>query len=387
MSPTRAGDVCVLTEAPPTLFFLDESTHEIMSSMKLDGSPLTVGIHHDRQKVYTGVFNRGLVVHSRDAGQILATVKTKPGIGPCPETFGFTPDGSQLLVIDTQPVDLCWGTVTAVRVDDDSVVSTSRIELHRMSEEGIESSGSGSVSLAFSADGKKVFVALPTMSHISILDATSHQPLRTIRLGDRMGTLITGSRGTKLCVSNMGDQGPRLSIVDTSTEAVTGEVKLPQLPSAMSLSVHGVILYAVTNLPEPVLHVVDLSEGDSIATIPLEDACSALAVSPDGQRVFVAHIDAPRISLINTDEHSASGAVELRAPASSLLVVQDGQRLCAAHSDRGSVSVLDISEHPAEIDHLEIGQRPHFVPAFFPGLRASEESEVVSEHSSTTGRE
>lgn len=385
MSPLHMGDVCVLTDGPPALWFLEESTPDIRSSLKLDDAPLSVALHRDRRKAYAGIFNRGLVVHSLDGGRILATVKTKPGIGPCPEAFGFTPDGSHLLVIDTQPVDLCWGTVIAVRVDDDSVASTSRVELYRLSEEGIESSGSGSVSLAFSTDGKRAFVALPTMSHISVLDVASCQPLRTIRLGERVGALVAGTRGSTLAIPHMGNDGPLISIVDTATEQVARAVRMASYPGAMCRSADEDKLYAVTDRPESSLNAIDLSAGESVASVPLEHPTSALAASPDGKRVFVASVDSPQISVITTEDHSVAAAVELRAPASRLWVSLNGQRLYAAHADQGTVSVLDLEGELAELAYVKMGPRPRFVAAFSPSLSSSEASEAVGEGSSMTG--
>ena len=172
--------------------------------------------------------------------------------------------------------------------------------------------------------------------------------------------------GDVVLIANFGDNS--LTVLEGESLSVTGGVKVGQ-PFAVAAS-DGRAFVAVSSASDDAVTVVDTATGDVVAAYPMAGAVTALIVTPDGKRAFVARdtrdgadiavIDVPaqRVASIPV-AHGADITID------ALRVDAAGRRLFVATSDSvGSrVLVFDVAtgrlrrtlELGAPIRGLELG--------------------------------
>jgi len=97
--------------------------------------------------------------------------------------------------------------------------------------------------------------------------------------------------GTRVYVSHefSGQQlGNTVSVIDSATNTVIDTITVGAKPSAMAVSPDGSRLY-VTNSGDDTVSVVDTATNSVVATIPVGAVPNGVAVSPDGSRIYVTN--------------------------------------------------------------------------------------------------
>ncbi|MEO8027559.1 MAG: bifunctional YncE family protein/alkaline phosphatase family protein [Bryobacteraceae bacterium] len=173
--------------------------------------------------------------------------------------------------------------------------------------------------LSLSPDGTKLYVALNLKHAAAVIDLAGHA-VTEISVGMYPYTTVAAPSGKKFYVSNWGGRhgndrdliderykvvvDPRtgipssgtLSVIDTETKAVIKDIDVGLHPSAMALSPKGDRLYVanansdtvsvIDTASDAVLYSIDVRPGDKA---PIGSAPNALAVSADGKTLYVAN--------------------------------------------------------------------------------------------------
>jgi len=119
--------VYVANGSSTTVSVIRSSDDTVISTVEVGGQPLSLAVTPDGKKIYAGVFSRGVLAIQASDNAIKTVIKTRSAGWDCPDTLAVTPDGSRLLVLDTQPVDGVRGTVSVIRTSDDRVSATCEI--------------------------------------------------------------------------------------------------------------------------------------------------------------------------------------------------------------------------------------------------------------------
>ncbi|HSB80841.1 MAG TPA: beta-propeller fold lactonase family protein [Candidatus Methylomirabilis sp.] len=106
----------------------------------------------------------------------------------------------------------------------------------------------------------------------------------------------------------------------------------------------GVVAY-VTNEESGTLSVVDRAKGQVVSTIQVGRAPRGIVVEPDTRRAFVLNGGSDSITIIDVNTHRAvfTFNLEVRARAQELAVSPQGQALYVANTALNSLSVLDTA--------------------------------------------
>jgi YVTN family beta-propeller protein len=245
--------------------------------------------------------------------------------------------------------------------------------------------------LAFSPKGDRIYVSNGAGykgSDIQLFDRWDDSGWKEARVGYNLygaqkdqtavAWLGTSRDGTLLYALNNSDQ--QLYIIDTHGGRAVARVRVGDHPISAQLSKDGKTLY-VANLGSANVAIVDVSEPSRptvAATLQTDPHPNDVAVTDDG-RLFVSCGNTNNVIAFDVKSRQRleviSTALGPKAPAgstpNSLAVSPDGERLYVANADNNSVSVIDIESHGKSrpLGFLPTGWYPTMVTTSADGKR------------------
>jgi YVTN family beta-propeller protein len=206
--------------------------------------------------------------------------------------------------------------------------------------------------------------------------------------------LLGGSSGTTTSVA--GGRGSNEELppaADGTQPEIATSVPIPSLgatvpvgrtPGFIALSPNGRLAY-IANRNAGVVTVVDTSVDKVVATIPVQAGPPQyLAFAPDGKRVYVSIFNDQKtinvVGVLDTTSNSITSTIPVGTRPFALAVTPDGSKLYVPNHDSGTVSVIDTASSTLVHD-IKVAPNPHWV-AFSPdgstAYTANHESGVVS---------
>jgi YVTN family beta-propeller protein len=296
----------------------------------------------------TGEFPLGLVVnadgtrayvtHNDDYGRalmVLDLTAAAPGIGPAsapPEALLQTiPLGSTFRGV----VLALGGTVLAVSGGSAGVVWFFDVNPDgTLAQPGTSVGVSGYVAdLAVSADGATVHAVATTNSKVFVIDAATRTLTGTFAAGGAYPYDIEISRdGATLWSSNTAAN--TVTAIDIASGAIAARIPVGKGPQAMALSPDGARLYVACSDDDRV-DVIDTTTRTLADTFDLtgdpdglrHGNVNGLTLSPDGTRLYVTAAGMNRVDVVDTATGGTVGAIptgwyptEVRADAKALYV-------------------------------------------------------------------
>ena len=186
-------------------------------------------------------------------------------------------------------------------------------------------------------DGERLYVADMQAGVVYELNLDKGKVTRQIRVGAHPYRVLVSSDGTRLYVSNWGSSN--ISVIEAATASVLATFASGAHPSDMLLAPRGRLYVACANTNEVYVHDTEtgaVRERISVALHPKSPPGStpnALALAPDGSRLYVANADNNVVAVITP------GAVESRVEGfiptgwypTAVQVSADGRRLFVAN--------------------------------------------------------
>lgn len=193
---------------------------------------------------------------------------------------------------------------------------------------------------------KKVYVSSERDGVVSVVDSKSLQVTGSIKTGVHPVALLLDKAQKRLFVANAGSD--TISIVDTATDKVTTTVPLRPgdvrgLPGATPLGLAlspGENLLFVALADMNAVAVVDTAAGTVLGYLPTGWYPTAVAVSPDGKRLFVANAKGVQIRHPN---HVNAGPMGAWGKYIENIL-------------EGTVSTIDLSETLTQLDTRALAQ-------------------------------
>jgi YVTN family beta-propeller protein len=144
------------------------------------------------------------------------------------------------------------------------------------------------------------------------------------------------------------DSGPQtstsplwgISIIDTSTNTVTGHFNLVGDPTDVAFSPNGEQAYVTTSNG---LYVYNVANHRQIALIPGLGSPKSVAVSPDGSSVYVTETNAAELATISTATDQVVHTTHVGQDPWQVVVSSNGSTVYVANPDSDSISVVDAA--------------------------------------------
>lgn len=183
----------------------------------------------------------------------------------------------------------------------------------------------GAVSAA--ADGSRAFVALAVPPSVAVLDGQTHTVLRTLALAAPPVALAASPDGSRIHV--LGTDG-NLRTLDAHSGAVLGTLALG-VPGGLAVSPDGSRLLVAAGA----VTLIDAATLTVMASTALggDDGATQAVISPDGHHAWVAHqtgLFAGGVALLDLSSMTVRARVPLGVLPGALALAPDGSRVYVA---------------------------------------------------------
>jgi YVTN family beta-propeller protein len=165
------------------------------------------------------------------------------------------------------------------------------------------------VNLAFSPDGREVWVACESSHSVVVVDVASRKKVAEIGVGGHPHDVAFHPDGTRAYVSNRLDDD--VSVVDVASRKEVGRIPVGDEPHGLRTDKEGKTLY-VADTSGDRISVIDLATGEETKRLAASRDPWSVALSPDGSRLLVTN--------------ALSRFVEFRQPSQSEVTVLDAVR-------------------------------------------------------------
>jgi YVTN family beta-propeller protein len=145
--------------------------------------------------------------------------------------------------------------------------------------------------------------------------------------------------GTTAFATNRSEN--TLSIIDISGGTLLQTVHTGRGPQGLALSPNGQFLYIAQSLDDTVL-VLSTSDFSARKSIPTAGSPGDIAIFPDGQLLYVACRD--RIDIIRTADDTITESVSAVREPAGLALTPDGRRLYVTNVSQGTLTVINTRD-------------------------------------------
>ena len=168
--------------------------------------------------------------------------------------------------------------------------------------------------------------------------------------------LVSDSQGKTLYI--VEETANQVAVFDVASGTVKKVISLPDRPSGLALSPDGQTLYVTIGTPNGRVHVVDLKTGKSVSKIRAGHTPNAPVVSPDGKTLYVCNRFSGNVAVYDLASKKVTATIKVSREPFAAAVTPDGKSLFVAHlipggaSDRdyvaAEVSVIDTAAKKRE---------------------------------------
>ncbi len=269
---------------------IDTATHQVLYTIAVGDGPMAVSLSRDGQRAYVTLGPQDEVAVVDTATR--AVVRRIP-VGDNPTGITLSPDGTRAYVVNTGSRSLSIVNVAL------GVVAT-EVPL-----------GNHPFDVTAYPDGSVVFVSGGFPGQVSVVDPNRATVIATIPIGVSLGGLSVHPDGSRLYVVDSGSN--ELAVVSLANLAVVRRVPVGQTPVDVALSRGGKIAYVSNLFGTGAVSVIDTDTYLVTQTITLPGPALAqgLAVTPNGQTLYVALRGASGVLAVNTGNNDIIGIVPI----------------------------------------------------------------------------
>jgi YVTN family beta-propeller protein len=298
--------------------------HRVVASIPLPDHPRNLLMDVDGKRLIVSQRGGSISVVDTDTH----TVKTLRG--RCVSEVVVSPDGRYLYAVHRQARDTGNADVVTA-IDIASGTTVFKIPINDVA--GLAISPAGTLLYAVSYD-HRTYYQYPA-GRLTIVDAASGTVADAIALGACPETVTVSPDGTCLSITHYDTRS--VSMVNVATGAVTA-VGLRDAPLGVMFTPDGTHVY-VSN--EHSLTVIDTTTTD-VCDLISGDLLRGLQLSPDGKHAYSTNFGDGTISVIDTITNSITATLDVLSHPEAVAVSADGERVYVGDYWSRAVAVISV---------------------------------------------
>ena len=198
-----------------------------------------------------------------------------------------------------------------------------------------------------------LFVALRDADAMAVIDMGSGEEVARIPTGVvPLSVLMTPDQRYLFVANTGGSAGTsenRVTVIETATHQVAANIEVDTAPLDLAVSANGQLVY-VTNSQSKSISVIDVASLTVRPRIRVpisgENGPYGVAIHPDGKRLYVTDINGNQVLIVDTARRATVGRIDVIEEPRSLVISADGKRLYVSGGDfgddgGGGVAVID----------------------------------------------
>ncbi|MEU7811105.1 Hsp70 family protein, partial [Pseudonocardia sp. NPDC049154] len=213
--------------------------------------------------------------------------------------------------------------------------------------------------IALSPNGRLAYIANRNAGVLTVMDTAGDKVVAVVPVeAGPPQYLAFAPDGTRAYVSIFNDQRTinLVGVLDTSTNTITSTIPVGVRPFALAVSPDGSKLY-VPNHDSGTITVIDTATETVVHDIRVAPNPHWVAFSPDGTRAYAACHESGVVSIINTADDTVIGEVKVGVSPHSLEVSPDGKWVANVNYDSDSVTVIDTATEQV-VATVPVGRKP-----------------------------
>ena len=209
--------------------------------------------------------------------------------------------------------------------------------------------------VAFSRDGKTLFVSLPTSKQVVAVSVDSGKPAgEPITLDRKPLRMVMSPDGTRLYVA-LYDESGGVAVVNTTTLRVEATIPVGRYPTGIGLSGDGHRLLTA-GYDDGTVTVVDTGSLQPIATHQVETGFG-LVVNPTKPIAYSMASFDDEVDVLDFETGKVVATLELGKFPTYSVVAKDGKFLYLVHEDDNNVVKVDTETY-ARVLRIAVGAKP-----------------------------
>jgi YVTN family beta-propeller protein len=199
--------------------------------------------------------------------------------------------------------------------------------------------------------GTTLWFAVAATDNVAAINSTTlnpdnYNPTETlIHVGLMPAALAATPDGSEVWVVDSGPQTSTsplwgISVIDTSTNTVTGHIKLVGDPTDVAFSPNGEDAYVTTSNGLYIYNVASRKQASFIAGL---GSPKSVAVAPNGSAVYVTETSTAELATISTATDQVVRTTHVGQEPWQAVVSADGSTVYVANPDSDSVSVINAA--------------------------------------------
>jgi YVTN family beta-propeller protein len=202
---------------------------------------------------------------------------------------------------------------------------------------------------------------------VSVIDTASDRVVGSIEVGATPHGLAIAPDGRQVLVSGFGSN--QAVLIDTASDRVVGQIPVPQ-PHNSAISPDGRTAYVgAQQQGATAIVILDLVHKTQIGQVPLDKTPRALALSPDGARLYVTVAGADSVQVFDPTSTRLVSQIPVGASPHHPLFTPDGHVGLVVSQGPGVLAILDPI-HDTVRDTVVVGKTPHWIATSSDGRTA-----------------
>jgi YVTN family beta-propeller protein len=215
--------------------------------------------------------------------------------------------------------------------------------------------------LTITPDGKQVYAT--GRNRVFVIDTEKNQISKTISIGNYNYGIAVNPTGTQVYVTYRG----KVSVIDTQSQAVIKTIVIGdpnRTVHAVAFTPDGTQAYVGQ---QGHLSVVDTSKKEVIDTIDTGEFffLESVVFAPDGSRAYLTKSDTNNgkelfeVAVIHTDTHQIMKTIPIKGEPLGVAITSDGEEIYVTNSDYNTVSVIHTSTNSVDHHAISVGRYPN----------------------------